>query len=146
MLETWGILEILGHRRLAGILSEETIAGAAMVRIDIPKPEGSGFSTQYYASAALYAITPCDEATARAFSQDNQPRPIARWELPPLKDQRTLKPDERGTSVYQKGFFPAAGHLMNADPLREEAMTAEPYDWVDMQEIEDGDPEEVPEL
>lgn len=33
----WAILELMGHRRLGGYLSEQEIAGAAFIRIDVPE-------------------------------------------------------------------------------------------------------------
>jgi hypothetical protein len=33
----WAIIELMGHRRLAGWLSEEEVAGAAFLRIDVPE-------------------------------------------------------------------------------------------------------------
>ncbi len=35
-LEFWAILELMGHRRLGGYLSEQTVAGASFLRIDVP--------------------------------------------------------------------------------------------------------------
>lgn len=35
--EGWAILELMGHRRLGGYLTEQEIAGAAFIRIDIPE-------------------------------------------------------------------------------------------------------------
>lgn len=34
--ESWAILELMGHRRLAGYVREITLAGAGMLRIDVP--------------------------------------------------------------------------------------------------------------
>lgn len=34
--EGWAILELMGHRRLAGYLREQQVGGAAFVRIDVP--------------------------------------------------------------------------------------------------------------
>lgn len=34
--ESWAILELLGHRRLAGFVRETMIAGAGLLRIDVP--------------------------------------------------------------------------------------------------------------
>ena len=34
--EGWAILELMGHRRLAGKLSEAIIGGASFIRIDVP--------------------------------------------------------------------------------------------------------------
>ena len=74
--EEWAILELMGHRKLAGKVSESTIGGAPFVRIDIP-----GSATQFYSPAAVYCITPTTEQLARAFAKTNTPQPIERWEL-----------------------------------------------------------------
>lgn len=55
--EGWVILELMGHRRLAGYLREETVAGAAFVRIDVPGDKGA-IATQFYSPSAVYCITP----------------------------------------------------------------------------------------
>lgn len=65
--EGWAILELMGHRKLAGYLSEHEIAGKGFIRIDVPTEPPA---TQLYSPAAVYAITPTTEEVAR------------RWELP----------------------------------------------------------------
>lgn len=37
--EGWVILELMGHRRLAGHLQEKQIGGASFLRLDVPSPE-----------------------------------------------------------------------------------------------------------
>jgi hypothetical protein len=78
--KSWAVLELMGHRKLAGIVSEQAMFGTGLIRIDVPS--GEGYSTQFYAPSALYALTPCSEELARAFAQQHQPRPVERWELP----------------------------------------------------------------
>lgn len=81
--EEWAVLELMGHRRLAGRVSEETIGGAAFIRIDVP-----GGATQFYAPGAVYCITPTSEEIARQFAEGNKPRPVERYELPaPIERQ-----------------------------------------------------------
>lgn len=75
----WAILELMGHRRLAGYVTEQDIAGAAMLRIDVP---GDPPTTQYYSGAAVYCITPTSEETARQVATMGRPAPVQRWELP----------------------------------------------------------------
>lgn len=79
--ETWAILEIMGYRKISGKVSESTIAGGNLIRIDIPSGEGDVFRTQYYSPQAIYCITPTDEETARLFAANNQPEPAHQWEL-----------------------------------------------------------------
>jgi hypothetical protein len=42
----WAVLELMGHRRLGGKVSEQEIAGAAFLRIDVPGPDGAVVATQ----------------------------------------------------------------------------------------------------
>jgi hypothetical protein len=75
--EGFAILELMGHRKLAGRLSEQEIAGQAFVRIDLPGEAGD-VATQFYSAAAVYAITPTTEEIARAVAGTYQPTPVTR--------------------------------------------------------------------
>jgi hypothetical protein len=75
----WAILELMGHRRLIGFLSEQEIAGRALLRIDVlTEPP----VTQFYGADAVYCITPVTEEMARRAAKLNRVMPIQRWELP----------------------------------------------------------------
>ena len=76
---TWGILELMGYRRLGGFIQEAQIAGASFLRIDIHR--GEGVVTQFYAPGAVYALTPTDEETARAIAQQVSFEPVNPWQL-----------------------------------------------------------------
>jgi hypothetical protein len=78
----WAILELLGHRRIAGHLQETTIAGHGFLRLDIPATDGHTAQTQYIAPGSIYALHPVDEKTARAAATAWRPQPVQRWELP----------------------------------------------------------------
>lgn len=75
----WAILELMGHRRLAGLVSEEERFGATMCRIDVPGVDGN-VATQYYGGSAIYCLTPCTEETARAVAREAQPEPVTQWD------------------------------------------------------------------
>jgi hypothetical protein len=83
--EGWCVLELMGHRRLAGYLTEQEIAGDGFLRLDIPKDDGTLLertATQFYRPAAVYCITPTTEETARRVAAGADPAPVKRWELP----------------------------------------------------------------
>lgn len=64
--ESWAVLELMGHRRLAGVVSEAEIAGAGFIRIDVyANGDVEPRSTAYYGPASVYAITPTAEETCR---------------------------------------------------------------------------------
>ncbi len=97
----WAILELLGHVKVAGLVTEETHFGTALGRIDIPTAEGA-FITQYFGGSSVYRMTPTTEEIARSVAARNVPTPAHRWELPapqqqpsePLDDE--WDEDERG--------------------------------------------------
>lgn len=80
----WVILELLGHRRLAGYLTEQQIAGHGYLRLDIPGEDGSeAFAvTQLFNPTSVYAIHPTSEAIARHAAKTYRQAPLTRWELP----------------------------------------------------------------
>lgn len=118
--ETWAIVELLGHKRLAGFVTEQAIAGASLVRIDVPAtPADVRWSQEYPATQAytklvgvgsIYAITPCDEAVARAaareIERDNNPLPVSlprQLALPSsdaVEDNVEFDDDEEGEEAY----------------------------------------------
>lgn len=77
----WAILELLGHKRLAGRVSEEERFGVNMGRIDIPNADGS-YSTQFFGGASIYRLSPVTEEVARAVALSTHERPVQSWELP----------------------------------------------------------------
>ncbi len=79
--ETWGILELMGHVRLAGMVSEVELFGGPMCRIDVPLAEGK-WLTRYFGPASIYSLTPTDEAAARAVAASCRPQPVHAYELP----------------------------------------------------------------
>lgn len=92
--EGWAVVEMLGHKQLAGRVSEQVVAGAALVRVDVPETqqrkyvEGYGGYvveakpgyTKIIGVGSIYCITPCDEETARraaqVLEQYNSPLPV----------------------------------------------------------------------
>lgn len=85
--EGWAILELMGHRRMSGRLSEQVVGGASFVRIDVPGDGEEWTATQFYAPSAIYCITPTTEAIARKIAASGRPMPVTEWELRP---ERTL--------------------------------------------------------
>lgn len=93
--EGWAILELMGHRRLGGRVSQVEQYGAPMLRIDIPGEAGEDVATQFYGGGSIYCLTPTTEDVARAVALRNQPAPVQRWELPalPTREQAITEDD-----------------------------------------------------
>jgi len=76
----WGILELMGHVKMAGFITEEELFGGKIGRIDIPGEDGEAI-TQYFGGHTIYRLTPISEDMARAFAKRNRPRPVYVYEL-----------------------------------------------------------------
>lgn len=74
--QTWAVVELFGHQRIAGFCSEETIAGSALLRVDVPGVADRQPFTRYFGAGAIYALTPCDEQVARRVAGYVQVDPI----------------------------------------------------------------------
>lgn len=81
--EGWAIVELMGHRRLAGLVSRVEVAGVGMIRLDVPEGPDCPAATQYYSPSSLYCLTPTTEEIARGLATHNRPAPVTRYELSP---------------------------------------------------------------
>lgn len=79
----WAIVELMGHRRRAGVISEVERFGTKLLRIDIPLPKGEadgpggGYVTEFAGGSSIYALRPCSEEVARAAARAiGDPRPV----------------------------------------------------------------------
>jgi hypothetical protein len=110
--EGWAIVEMMGHQREIGFVTTEYFGGAALFRVDTPeiperefeltRPEYMNVGSRYaevpagskvkrpalpaksrlVAPAALYALTPCTEETARKAIEEHQPRALIVLDIP----------------------------------------------------------------
>jgi len=79
--KTWAMVELFGHTRIAGEVTEQTIAGGAMVRIDVPETETSPGFTRIVNVNAIYAINPMTEEMASSIAGQLNVKPIQAWDI-----------------------------------------------------------------
>ena len=80
--EQWAIVEIMGHQKFAGYLTEQTIAGAGMLRLDVPAVGDLLGFTRLFNTASVYSITPTSEELARQVATALKRQPVTVYELP----------------------------------------------------------------
>lgn len=79
--ELWCIVELFGHQKIAGLCTEQNIAGTNMLRVDVPETDKQPAFTRFLGSSAIYAINPIDETTCKHYAQNLQVRPIESWDI-----------------------------------------------------------------
>jgi hypothetical protein len=80
--DIFAIVELFGHARIAGRVCEQVIAGAGMLRVDVPElpatkyyPVQPGF-TRLFGPGAIYSITPVSEDIAMQAAQRMRVEPV----------------------------------------------------------------------
>jgi len=93
--DAWAIVELMGHRKLAGRVSEQIIAGCPLLRIDVPGGEKVPGFTTFYGASSIYSLTPTTEAICKAYAAAHRERPVQAYELPALNAaQLEIDPEE----------------------------------------------------
>lgn len=109
--KNWAVVELLGHVRIAGLVSEVEMFGSKLGRIDIPLPPVPGcakcfgiglipsamssdktikvcedcrskFVTQFFGGQSVYRLTVVTEEAARVVASCNAADPVHEWEIP----------------------------------------------------------------
>lgn len=96
--ERWAVLELLGHRRLAGRVSEVEMFGVKMGRIDVP--QGERMVSQFFGGASVYSMTFVSEEAARCVAKGLEVRPVEPWEMPKALPPAPERPSEPERYTY----------------------------------------------
>lgn len=117
----WAIVELFGHARVAGALSEESIGGGTFLRVDVPDvPAGTRdleyagsrpmpaipAHTKHVGAAAVYAINWVDELAARIAAANIRHVPVQTYSLRDAAE--ALSEDDRARLLGNLGR-PALG-------------------------------------
>lgn len=54
-LDMWMLVEVMGRVRIAGHVTEQTLAGAGFFRIDVPATSKRDGFTRYYSAGAIHS-------------------------------------------------------------------------------------------
>jgi hypothetical protein len=82
-LKDWALVELFGHQRIVGYLSQQTFGTGVLFRVDVPdllkdgKKVRDGF-TRYFGLQAIYSITPVTEEIVRSLLPSIDGTPAAR--------------------------------------------------------------------
>lgn len=80
-------MELFGHQKIVGQVTEAALAGGAFLRVDVPGFNASPAFTRYFSPGAIYSINPITEAVARGLMDRYRNEPVSRYELPQLAEK-----------------------------------------------------------
>lgn len=74
---TWGIVELMGHKVVAGLVSKSEMLGKPMLRVDVPATSAFPEFTQFYGEASIYCVTFVSEQVARLTAEQTKLNPVS---------------------------------------------------------------------
>lgn len=80
-LELFAIVELFGHQKMAGKITEQSIGPATFVRVDVPETDGQPSFTRLLNPSAIYAINPVTEEVMKHMAGNFQQQPIQSWDI-----------------------------------------------------------------
>lgn len=75
----WGVIELMGHVRVAGYVAGVEHKHMSFVRIDIPDTPNGKPATKYFSPRSIFCVTPTDEAEARQVATEEAERANDVW-------------------------------------------------------------------
>ena len=92
----FAVVELMGHRTRAGAISDATMGGATLLRIEHPTRSdhtGAEPLAEFYAPAAIFSIRPCSEDEATKVAGWSWAEAVSRPALGPAFEDR-MEEDE----------------------------------------------------
>jgi hypothetical protein len=130
-IETWAVVEIMGHNRAAGFVKTEPFGGVVMLRVEVPdlperKREKTGYRdaegnytdqlqrfeeilpaedgyTQWVGMQSIFRLTPCTEETARKAVEAMRREQPRLLHLGPAQEPAALPGAETGEDEASDG-------------------------------------------
>lgn len=99
VFEQYCIVEVMGHQKYAGLVTEQAVGGAAFVRVDVPEIDGRPAFSKLFSGGSIFCLTPVSKEVALATAKGLRQAPLNVWDLP--KDMQ---------SKIRNLPVPASGH------------------------------------
>lgn len=84
------IVELFGHQRMAGTVTEQNFGSNTFIRIDVPETETQPGFTRIVNPSAIYAINPVTEEVMRITASQIVAKPIQEWDIREMQKRLLL--------------------------------------------------------
>lgn len=94
--ELTAIVELFGHTRMAGTVTEQTIGSASFIRIDVPETEQQPKFTRIVNPSAVYAINPVTKDVMLHMADQISEKPIDSWDIREMQKKLLALKEKKG--------------------------------------------------
>jgi hypothetical protein len=102
----YAIVELFGHMKIAGKITERTIAGEGFLQLDIEQEDGSSF-TRLIHPKSIYALNPVPREVALELATRWQYAPVKPYDVPKLQEAFRKEQAEDQRAEVDDQFDPA---------------------------------------
>ena len=93
------VVELFGHSRMAGKVTEQTIGSASFVRIDVPETSTQPKFTRLVNPSAIYAINPVTEEVMLQMAEGITAKPIDSWDIRTMQQKLLALKDNNSNEL-----------------------------------------------
>lgn len=97
--EIWALVELMGHNKIAGRVTEHKFGNQSMLRVDVPSVGNLPAFSKIIAVNAIYAINPLSESDAIQYASHIKANPLDVWDMEKLFNEKINELLNRGTLV-----------------------------------------------
>lgn len=80
-LQLCALVELFGHQRIAGIVTEQTVGSSTFVRISVPETKTQPAFDRLVNPSAIYAINPVTQEVMNHMAESINQKPIEAWDV-----------------------------------------------------------------
>jgi hypothetical protein len=79
--DIYALIELFGHSRISGRVTERNIGGASFLQVDVPDTKNNPAFTRFINPSAVYAINPITKEMAEVYAENLSVSPIKSWDV-----------------------------------------------------------------
>lgn len=96
------VVELFGHQRISGKVSEQSIGVATFVRIDVPETTQQPKFTRIVNPSAIYAINPVTEEVMLQMAEMITAKPIDSWDIRTMQSKLMALKENNNQTEYDE--------------------------------------------
>lgn len=97
--EIWALVELMGHNKIAGRVTEHKFGNQSMLRVDVPAVSSLPAFSKIIAVNAVYAINPLTEQDATEYAAQLKAKPLDIWDMQNLFTERINELVKKGQLI-----------------------------------------------
>ncbi len=116
-LKTFAVVEMMGHRKVVGIIGESPLGPGSLIRVDVLAKDGEIERTEHVGVGSIYCLTEVTEDIAKAAAAAHSPTPSWAYGIVPNRSLTAGSFDEDITGNYDDDDEEDDGYLRSLQGL-----------------------------